>query len=508
MANGNSIIGGTRGAVVYGNEPYDNLGRNLAVARQESLRQQQQAEIEARRLAQAYRDNALTVSGGRLWAPEIASLAQSHLQRGIGYRQQGRNVYDPTDPDYAQYMTERSRIQSMDDYRKAIETDFKKVQDLIQSNPNKYDPESINAINSALNNMTLEEAYQSGWTLPQLRERFDLSEALRGLNAVVREDETTEGNVRRTVTDIDRPQTARAVLGRVANTPGGQEYINRITNGIPINEIALIPDTLQDNIAEIREEYEGSPALRQQMAIDLGITSSDSEEFKEAARLIAEERLNAKRNFSQFMDQAMGAVGVTRALGVKERPDFTLEDQQIQRENLALAKSREARLRSQASESTTKDITFAGSDSVPVGTPSRNNVGRVPIQNGVNFYNTTVSMTGGDAFNMNTREPFRDTPSINGQLVKLAEYPFDSATGELLDETQVANNPNVEYRKMAQIRQSDGGLTTDLLVPANKVPSTLPKEKQKMVNEFLKSEAPSTSQQPETQFKGVPKGGF
>lgn len=475
-------IGNTMGAVVYGNEPYNNLRQNLETVRQSELMQQQQQQLQAQKLAESYRDNALKVQSGKLWSNEIAQLAQQHYNRGLGYRRSGRDIYNQLDPDHESYMTERAKLQSLMDYAKGVETDvIKQLEAYRGAVPGTYDPRSVNELNEFISGTSAMDAYTAGRQAPHLRKQFDPMSPLKGVNAIINETQVVDGNVRRKTVDVDRGATERLVLNRYMNDPAGAEYLNQITGGIPAREMASIPGTMQENIAAIREEYEGNPILRQQMAEDLGISSVDSPEFQQAATMIAMERLNAKNRYNQFLDRAIGSLGVTRALGVTETPDTTAESMRLRREQLALSRQREARLSAEAGKSTSRDITFVGKENIPVGSTGQGNSGKTPVRNAVNFYNTTVSVTGGDAYNMNSRRPYPDVPSISGKIVKLGEYPFDTTTGELLDESQVTDNPNVEYRKMAQI-DSDG---VNVLVPASKVPSTLPKEKQAMVTEFL-----------------------
>lgn len=488
----------TEGAVVYGDMPaLSNAAagiENVVAARQQSQLRQQQ---EAAKLAQSWRDNELQAAEGQLWGNQLGQVEAEHVSKGQQLMQQGIDPYNSLNPKAEEYRRERRDIIARRAYRKGIEDQYIKAVAEIRKNPDKYDQESVKQLNDFIANTNLNEAYSTNAQLPGLQERFDITSALQGYRAPLDVQTFTEGNRKITDRSVNRPETERAILARISSSPGGMRTLERITEGLPVQDVLNTPDTIEETVTFYDTMYDGDPQFRSALAAQ-GIASKDDPRYQQVVQNAAQRRVQAKKALRQQMDNWVSMSSSGLQLGRSEVFDDSQERLNIARQQLALSQRREARLAADANGAGTKDVTFVGAESIPIGQQGTEtnpgNAGRTPVRNAVNFYNTTVSVTGGDAYNMNSRKPYPETPSISGKIVKLGEYPFDRTTGELLDESQVANNPNVEYRKMAQI-EDDGA---NILVPATKVPSTLPTSKQKMVNSFLQSD---TDQRPATGSK-------
>lgn len=478
-----NVLGGTMGAVVYGQNPAaQNLAGNLNAVRQAEQMRLAQQQADAQQLAQSWRDNELEAAEGMLWADQLGAVEQQHIATGQELMQEGINPYESMNPRAVAYRRQRRDILNQRAYRKGIESQYMKTLEEIRKNPNKYRPDDIQRLNEWISGTNLTDAYSQNQQIPMLRQRFDPSEVLKGVRAVTTSTTDVKDGWKTERTQIDRPQTEGLILGQLINAPGGAEYLAELTGGLPVNEVLSVPDSRSDIVSALKEGYSGNPRIREQLAAQGIVGDKMVEEWanNEASRF-----LGAKKNLKSFLDRQVDAAASGVKLEESRTPDTTLADLAIKKRNSDISAGREARLLREA-ESGGSDVTYIGADSVPAGRASSGNSGIVPINNAINLYNATVSVTGGGAYNLDSRSKERDTPSIEGRIVNIGEYPFDS-NGEVLDESQVSSPDSVEWRKMALIRQTQDGITKNLLVPASKIPSTLSGNKQKIVNEFLKN---------------------
>lgn len=471
--------------------------QNLRYYDQQRQMQDQLRNQEARQLAKSYRDNMLTASSGRLWANEIGAMEQRHIQQGMDYRGQGWDIYNP-DPNntqqmsaHQQYMQDRARIESMRGYRSEVESQYNKIQEsLRKANLGEYNPADIQRLHDFVTG-DLTELYEQSAGLPEVRKRFNPRQYLPS-TAAITDETSTEGNVRRRTVGINEPATQASVIAGVANAPGGREYLQELTGGINPQELINLPDSREGIRETVLRDYQGDPQLREALASAPTPVLPDTPAFDRWVNQQSEQLYAAKQRFQPEFDSWMSQVAGGTKTGVTETPDYTAANYQERVRSRQLSERREARLASEASSSGT-DVTYIGATSVPIGRESSGNNGTVPIRGAVNLANATVAVTGGGAYNLGTRGPERDTPSISGQIVNLGEYPFD-ASGNIMDESNLASSAPAEWRKMALIRQTDGGITKNLLVPANKIPATLSGNKQKMVEAFLREPASETSE--------------
>lgn len=481
------------GAVVYGDSPAMlNLPQNLNYINQVNYMRQAEQDAHAQQLAQSWRDNELAASEGQLWSNQIGGIERDHIEKGQRLVQQGVDPYTSLRPEAVEYRRERRNIENMRSYRKGIESQYNNIIKNIQANPNKYDPRSIQALQDFVSGADFQQLYSSNAQLPGISERFDPSSALSGFKAVTGQTVRTEGGQKITRTEIDQDMTRQGILARLASSPGGQQYIAEMSGGYPPVLLMELPDNLEGATKFFKDAYAGDPELRAQLASQ-GITDANSAEFNRAIDGIARQTLNAKRSWDRTMDGFVSQAASGISLKDESVRDTTEEDLAIRRANLELSRQREARLREADKDS--GGGYYLGDVSVPIGggfsDGNRVPQGTVTARNGIGLHNSSVNITGGGAYNIRGRQPHRDTPSISGQIVNFGEYPFDD-NGNLLDDTQVVNHPNVEYRKMAHVKEGTGTNAVDLLVPAENIPvNSLPKNRQGIVREFMKDKPQS-----------------
>lgn len=484
------------GAVVYGDMPALQalpVGiQNVANAR---LANQQQQQAEAQRIAQMWRDNELEAADGQLWSNQLGSIEQKHIQEGQQLMQEGINPYESMDPRAVKYRRDRRNIEGLRAYRGATEKSYVGLMQEMRKNPDKYDPESVKALQDWISQGNVEEYYRSGAQLPGLQARFDINDALKGFTAPTSVQTRTENNRKITDTSIDRPAAERAIIGRIMSSPGGMRQLERITGGLPIQDVLSAPETLEENVAMYNALYEGDPQFRAALASQ-GINSQDDPRYRQVVENAAQRRVQAKQALNQQMDNWVSMSSSGLKLGRSETFDDSQERLNIAKQQLALSRQREARLEKEANESGTKDVSYRGTISVPVGSETSGTSGTVTLRNAINLNNTEVTMPGGDAFDMNSMKPLRNTPSISGKIVVIGLAPYDATTGYLLTDEQAKNNPNVEYRKSAQIKLG-GEYGRDVTIPAEKLPAALSGPKQKIVNSFLSDDTDDTQQAPQ-----------
>lgn len=467
-----------------------NFGQQLQYYDQRRQIDEERRRREAQRVANSYRENMLTASSGRLWANEIGKMEQDHIRQGMQYRAQGWDVYNP-DPNNAeqlnasqQYLQDRARIESIRGYRANLEKQYIDLQKTLEkADIGEYNPADIQKLHDFVSGNTLSDLYEQNAALPSVRKRFDPSSVLP--QTATTTDNTTFGNnMRRREIAIDEQATAASVLASIANAPGGREYLNELTGGINPSTLLSIPNNREEIRAQILKDYQGDPQLRERLATSPTPVVPDSPALDRWVDEQADRLYQAKQRFQPQFDSWMSQVTGGTKTGITETPDYAAANYSERIRSRQLAERREARLANEA-KSSGSDATYIGATSIPAGRESSGNQGTVPIRDAINLANATVAVTGGEAYNLDSRSPERDTPSISGQIVNLGEYPFD-ASGNVVDETGISAAP-VTWRKMALIRQTDGGITKNILVPANKIPATLSGNKQKMVNEFLKN---------------------
>ena len=445
-----------------------NFGQQLGALRQREYREVQDQERRARELAQSYRDNALAASSGQLWASQIGKLEQDHISEGMKYRGQGFDVYnpDPNDPYQIQasdkYLRDRRNIEAQREYRKGVESQYlKTIEDLRKGKLGEYRQEDIQALNDWVANTSLSDAYGSNMQPPSVRRQFNPVEAVKGVRAITRNEVAVEGGQKRDVLSLDREATRDVLLGSLLASPGGEEYLQELTNGIPIRDLERIPDTIEANREDIISEYNGNPQFREQLAEDVGIVSEEDPRFQQLVDSIAQERTLAKRRFDSEMNNLIAMSSTGLKLYDTTTPDRTeaqerRADQQlsIQQQRLNIQKAQ------QEGKSANNIIAQEGRDiSIPVGEGTENE-SSIDFKNFINLPVAARNMVGIEAYNTRTGKMER-LPSI--------------ADGYTTSGVGVIDNPPQGIPNAAALVTSkdDFGLTNNYIVDAEMLPHNL-----------------------------------
>lgn len=349
MATWNNTVpqgrAGTGNATIFNNPVVAQYANQLASLREREQRDALLKQREAEKLAQSFRDNQLAASEGRLWADQVGKLEQDHIQKGIDLKQKGIDPYGSS-TDALNYQKERRRVQSQQGYRKAQEAQYNALIKQVQTKGvENFEPGDIATLNKFVSEGKLSDAYAGDLQLPTIRERFSPNTLLKDVKAITQNDVDVNGNKKSDKKFIDKEATQQLILGRLNSDPRGQQFINKITGGVPVQQLMSIPKTIEENKAQIIEEYQGNPQLRQQLASSQGIIG-EGEKFNQWVDQTARSRAGARNNFDTQMDTFVANSSNGLMLWDKETPDMTVANYKLKEQANRIARDREARLAS------------------------------------------------------------------------------------------------------------------------------------------------------------------
>lgn len=490
-------IEGTGAATIYGANPVAaQFGNQLSQFRERERQNELLKQQEAQRVAKVFRDNQLAASSGRLWADQVGKAEQEHIDKGIKLMQQGINPYESLDPRALDYQRERRNVQSLQGYRKAQEDQYNALIKSIQAKGvDKFEPEDIARLNQFASSGSLRDAYEGNYQLPQVRERFSPNTLLKDVRAITQNDVDVNGNIKSDRKFLDKKSTQEAIVGRLSSDPRGQQFLNTLTNGIPVQEMLNIPKTYEANKNEVIKEYEGNPQLRQQLARD-GILGESSPKFNQWVDEVAKIRTQAKNNFDNQMDNFIASSAQGLQLWDRETPDYTAQNQAIKQANLALANRRENRLASEASGGGSENI------ETPMDVPLYYGKGGKSVTTGkgvVKIPMANKNFVGAKAINLKDGRPSTLTKSSNNyEVVSVGNYPVLSKDitikrsdgtsetlkkGSLVQEDYATKFPqNIVEKPFIHVQDKDSEV--DRLVDYSYMPKGLTKAQKEALGSF------------------------
>jgi hypothetical protein len=487
---------GTGNAVIYGDNPVASQYANQLSSLRERERQQallQQREAE--RLAKSFRDNQLAASEGRLWADQVGKIEQDHIQKGIELKQRGIDPYGSS-KDALDYQRERRQVQSQQGYRKAQEAQYNALIKGIQAKGvENFEPEDIAQLNKFVSEGKLSDAYSGNLQLPTVRERFSPNTLLKDVKAITQNDVDVNGNIKSDKKFIDTKATQEAIIGRLNSDPRGQQFLNKITGGIPVQQVMSIPKTLEANRNDIIKEYQGNPQLRQKLATDAGIIGEGAE-FDKWVNEMAKVRSNARNSFDNQMENFVANASQGVQLWDKETPDYGAQNQAIKLANLDLSQRRENRLASEASGS------GSGSIEAPMDVPLYYGKGGKSVTTGkgvVKIPMANKNFVGAKAINLKDGRPSTLTKSSNNyEVVSVGNYPVLSKDitikrsdgtsetlkkGSLVQEDYATKFPqNIVEKPFIHVQDKDAEV--DRLVDYSYMPKGLTKAQKEALGSF------------------------
>ena len=493
---------GTGNAQVFDNPVAAQFGSQL-----QNLRRQE--EIKAQQLAKQMRDNELAVSGGTLWADQVANLEKSHIAEGMELQKQGINPYTSMDPKAVQYRQARAEVTAKQKFRETAEREAVATKKFIRDNLDKLEPEDIKKYNDYLSNTNLDEAFTGNYAPPQIRTRFNSEEFDKNIKAQVERNDVVKGDVRTIDEGVNREETEKTVLAAYTGDGRGREQLLKVTRGLdPVKVKEDFAPTYAENKKRVLAEVEGIPGMKEALAKNNILPGTPA--FEEYVSDTAEQYTKVRKDLDSWLnakvDRVSSGVKSTRQVTPFKDPN---EMTDYQRQSLGIQRQREARL--------------AAGDSGSGATEAPSNV---PLYFGKSGKEITVgegvvkipmpkkNFVGATAIDLNTGQPTKLTKSSNDyEVVSVGNYPIltKDATitradgskltlkkGALVQANFAEKYPEyVQKKPFIHVQEKIGSSTRDRLVDYDYMPKGLTKAQ----NEALGAFKPATAQQTKEERK-------
>ena len=465
----------------------------------QNLRKQQ--ELDAQRLAKSWREAQLEASSGKLWAPEMAGIEKSFIDRGIELRQKGIDPYGSS-KEAMEYERDKRYVQAQQGYRKAVETQINDELKKISAGSDKYDPASIRELNDWIANTKLTDAFEKNVLPPSLRERFDVGEYLKPFKALTKQNKRIQGGMEIDEKTIDEPATQNMLIGALARDPRGANFVKEMTSGFALPEIREFAPSYADNVKSVKAEVEGDPRKRHQLAAQ-GILPG-TPLMEEYISDEAQKRTLAKNKFDTGMKDLVAASA--SGLDLFRKEDVVKEDLSRERLNEQIRHNRATEANS-AAKAEGSGGAVSVTDEVPLyfGKSGK----EVAVGKGVvKIHIPKKNFVGSAAIDLNTGQPIKLTKSSNDyEVVSVGNYPIltkdvtinrkDGSKvilkkGALVQSDFAAKHPEVVQEKpFMHVQEKIGSSVKDRLVDYDYKPEGLTKAQDEALSVF-KPAAPGT----------------
>lgn len=504
---------GTGAAFILPNESLaanrllETIDYNQQIAQRNALLKQQAAQ----QLAKSYQDNIFKAKNGQLFNSELMGLAQKHIQQGIDYAKQGWDIYNPNPNNpaqmkaYEQYMSDRARLNNLQQVREKIEADFNQDNDtLAKAQAGLYDPYYTKQQHDFLANTSLQDIVSRGLQLPRIREAFDAEKNIFSkADPVTYEDSRVVGNQKidnRKFLDIP---TRRNAINTISSSLGGKEWFQRQT-GLSVEKAQLLPDKL-DDIKKFNNDFYKSTPQGQQVLVQNGITDLNSDAYKnfieQQSALDYQGKKAANGIINTYIDRARAKANEF----LKVNPDFSLRDQQLQeqrnyREQVRFNERNQDKSTGSAAQPTDISIPYNEGNAtvnargyIPVSIPKKNFAG-VPAYDLTSGQTLPQLQSSGDYSIVGVGNfPFISNPNAKDNL-------GNTLNGTVAQPNYQKQNPNsVKERAMIHVQSIDPvtKMTNDYLIDYNKLPQNV--KNSKSVKEALSNFVPAKEQSSQLQ---------
>lgn len=485
----------TMGAVIFGNPNQNALGDTIGQIEANRQRQAQERVRQSQQLANSWRQNQLKAYGGQLWNNEISQLQQRHLSQGQDLVRQGIDPYSSTDPRALQYQQERLNLENMTGYAKALEKEYNSVNDLLASDATKWNPSDIAKLNEFISGSKIEDLYEQNARLPQVRQNFNVQEAIKG-SAVPFDRRSIQDGIETTEKGVDAEATRNTILSRLSldRTGQGAEFIGQITSGYGPAVLNNLPETNEAVTTLIDGMYDYSPQLRETLALQ-GITSKDDPRYTQFLEVEAQNMLNAKQRYNTEMDNLVQSVSGGQTIMSGRRPNNA---EQAERDRQEGVRQRNIRFNERHWSRGSSDDSYADGE-FEDGTISWSSPSTGGGDTRFNFTTPTVNnrrvsipstLYSGKYIDLSSGLNKEDRGTVKGDVVGFVDVPVHRTTGNMVGDEYLRNNPDkVKWEKKARLYRGEG--KKDFLIPANSVKENLTKAQKKVKDEFMKQQSPS-----------------
>lgn len=357
MATENSVpLGqaGTGAAFVLGenqalNQFLENQDYNAQIERQRALLAQKAAADAQKQLQDSYMKNALNVKAGLIFQ-DVDQNAQKVVEKGKELYQKGINPWVPYTGNDPKVKAEVEELQRNRVLTEAQAQRREAIQPLLLKEMNSFDPakhtrSSFDKLNE-YTQLPLDEAIKRPFpTLePKLQPNLVLDKVKLGKVG----EEMVIGNKKIRKEGLDSGTARAAIVDALKVENGVNDFLKEDLgiSGYTIDDLEKLPKTVEAIKKESLDEYKGNPRFREEIAKAYGITSDKDPRFNIVMDYAANKAANDKQKWEGFINSATKNKLAELGSSISILPDYSERDQQIQEENLRLAKARESRLSS------------------------------------------------------------------------------------------------------------------------------------------------------------------
>lgn len=489
----------TRGAVIFGDNSQNLINTTLSALEKNRQNQILQEQKKAQQLANSWTKNMLSASSGRLWSDDIGKIEQSHIAEGEQLMSAGIDPYSSTDPRAVKYRSDRANVENMRAYREGVEKEYNALNNVIRKDISKWNPSDLNKLNEFISGSKFEDVYSQNQPLPQVRQNFNVQDSLKSFRAPMKEEVEVVDGIKSTKKYVDRNEAESGIISRLGQTPGGAEYLSKLTGGFTIPQLKNAPDNIEGITKLIDGSYDSNPALREQLATQ-GIVSKADPRYNQFIQQEAQNMFNAKTNYDTEMDGLISNVSGGTTVKDSRTPDYSAarekraqEASQQSKQRLAMSVVRfNERFLEKPSSRKSGDDSYNPRDKEELAYGSSNEMKKTTMNGFTKFGSNNVDFIGNGAIDLRTGEPMPNVPVRSGNVVALGSVPVNKATGRLMSAEDVKANPeNVVMKKMAltESKSSVGNFKNQALVPAENLPDNMPKNT--LYKNFMNSSVPT-----------------
>lgn len=511
---------GTGNAFVLGQSQAANqLVNTLQYNQQAQIAQQKLREQQAQQLANSWRQNQLKVDGGMYWQPEFNKRYQQHLEKGIQLRQMGVDPfnYNPNDPTQAKiaenYLLERQGILSDVDTRKALEANVAKQFAQVKGDPSAYYPSDIQALNEYVQTPF---AQASTMQAPTLAKRFDPNTVLSKITPAQVANEIVVGNKKIKSVKALPQETRGAIVSAYTNSPATARWVDELTGrqGFTIHVLESIPNTRDAVKASVETTYAGDPDLRTELATQGILPNTPA--FTRYVNDETERLYDAKTKWNNQIDKDLTQILPKVKQMESVLPDYSAEDQAMQRRGLQLREESAARAASKASGASS-NVGEVQQITIPYGRGTGNERGVVEFDEYVPISLSKKNFAGAEYIDLKTGKPGGKLSSSNDyEVVGVGNAPIikkGNFKGAVSQPNFANSNPDAIERKPIIHVQTPATATTpakDYFVPYDRLPENVKNSKsvrEALVN-FKPASATTTKKNTPSKTKNDPLGLF
>lgn len=481
----------TKGAVIFGEQDNSLLTNTINNIETEQKRNDLLKQKEVQQLADSWRSNMLKASSGKLWADQIGEIEQAHLNTGQQLVSKGIDPYRSNAPEAIQYRNEQMKIESIQNFRKAMETEYNSLNNVIKKDVDAWDPEDLKKLNEFVSGSKIDEIYQQNAALPTVRKRFDINNTLRGYRAPVKQETVVKDGLETSQSYVDRDEAERGILGRLSdpNNPGAARYLSDLTSGYNVNTLRNLPAT-KDGIQSLLDgQYDANASLRETLA-QQGITSKEDPRYQQYLETESQNLMQAKDKYTQDMDSLISSVSGGITTRSTSKPNYTEQREADRRRGVAQRDTRFNERNSSSSGGSESSGSYNPSAKEYVTYRGRGGTGKAPLYGYTKFNANSVEFLGNNMIDLTTGKKAPDRTSVSGTVVGLGNVPVNKEYGTVVQENYALNNPDKvrwEKRALVEVNEKVGSSAKkkQYLVPASSLPDNMPKGN--MYKEFMNS---------------------